>query len=189
MEKSQFQLYKKNQIPMLVLVMGMLIVAVAWSYWLSPMYDAVRNTELEVEKTASTLAAKDKELNAMKEFKIFLTKESEKVDMLNKVLPAREELDDVLIQVEKMAVENKIYVNSISVEDADKPKEDELPGSDKVKVAMQLDGEYPNMLKFVESLQKSTRLFLIDNIGIVSNIESPDQSIIYTMEMNILFQK
>lgn len=189
MEKQNLKLYEKKQIPTLVAVLGVLVLVVAWVYWVTPMWDSVKADFLNHEKTLSALDAKNQELDALKKFKIYLENEGDKVDLMNSVLPAKEQMDDVLIQIERMAVDNKLFVNSLTVMDADKEKEVEIKDADRVKVSIQLNGEYPNLLNFVENMQKSTRLVLVDKMGIVSNVDVEDQAVLYTVEMTILFQK
>jgi len=189
MEKQNFKLYEKKQIPTLVAVLGVLMVVIAWIYWITPMWDTVKADFLKHEKTLSSLEAKNQELDAMKKFKIYLENEGNKVDLMNSVLPQKEQMDDVLIQIERMAVDNKMYVNSLAVTDDDKEKNIEIKDANRVKVSLQLEGEYPNLLNFVENLQKSTRLVLVDKLGIVSNVDVEDQAVVYTVEMTILFQK
>lgn len=189
MEKQNLKLYEKKQIPTLVAVLGILTLVVAWTYWISPMWDSVKADFLQHEKTLSTLEAKNQELDALKKFKIYLENEGEKVDLMNSSLPSKEQMDDVMIQIERMAVDNKLFVNSLTVLDPDKEKEVEIKDADRVKVSIQLDGEYPNLLNFIENMQKSTRLVLVDKLGVVSNVDVENQAVLYTVEMTILFQK
>ncbi len=189
MEKQNFKLYEKRQIPTLMGVLGVLLLVVAWTYWITPMWDDVHAGLLKFEKTVSTLEAKQSELDNLKKFKIYLENEGDKVDLMNQVLPNKESMDDVLVQVERMAVDNKLYVNSLTVLDADKDKDLEIKEADRVKISLELDGEYPNLLNFVENLQKSTRLVLVDKMGIVSNVDVENQKVLYTLEMTILLQK
>jgi Tfp pilus assembly protein PilO len=190
MEKQNFKLYEKKQIPMLIVVLGLLIMALAWTYWIMPMWDEVRVAILDNEKVISQLDSKNQELNSMKKFKIYMTNEGDKVELIDTVLPKINEMDDTLVQIERMAVDNKLFVNSVTVDDkVDKEKNPEIKNADRVKVSMQLDGEYPNLINFVENLQRSTRLVLVDKVSIVSNVDVENQSVLYTLEMNVLFQK
>ncbi|HPH78753.1 MAG TPA: type 4a pilus biogenesis protein PilO [bacterium] len=191
MEKNNLKLYEKKQIPMLVVVIGLLVMALAWSYWVMPLWDEVRAAILNNEKVVSELDAKNLELNAMKKFKIYLTNEGDKVALMDEVLPKKDEMDNTLVQIERMAVDNKLFVNSITVsnEKTDKEKNLEIKNADRVKLSMQLDGEYPNLVNFVDNLQNSTRLVLVDKVSVVSNVDVENQSVLYTLEMNLLFQK
>ncbi len=189
MEKQNLKLYEKKQIPTLVAVLGLLLVAVGWIYWIMPMWDTVRADFLDHEKTISQLDAKNQEMDSLKKFKIYLENEGEKVELMDTILPEKGDMDDVLVQMERIAVDNKLFVNSVTVLDADKEKNKEITDADRVKVSIQLDGEYPNLLNFVENMQNSTRLILVDKLGIVSNVDVEDQSVLYTVEMTILFQK
>jgi len=187
MKKQNFQLYKKSQLPVLAGVMTALLVAIGYTYWISPLWDQVRSSSLELAKTESTLEARSQELNALKKFKTFLSNEDKKVALIGDVLPAKENMDDVLVQIENLAVDNKMFVNSISV--GAESKEPEIQGVDQVKVLMQLDGEYPDLMSFVNQMQKSTRLFMIDKLSIAANVDSEQQQPVgYTIELNILFQ-
>jgi|GEM_PF-3513949 len=187
MKKQNFQLYKKSQVPVLVGVLTALLVAVGYTYWLSPMWDQVRSSSLNLARTESTLEAKNEELNSLKKFKTFLANEEDKVEKMNEVLPPKENLDDVLVQIETLAVDSKMFINSVSVS-AD-IKDPEIKGVDQVKVMLQLDGEYPDLLDFVEQVQGSTRLFMIDKMSIAANVDSEQQQPVgYNVEMNILFQ-
>ena len=188
MKKQNFQLYKKNQVPVLVGVLTALLIAVGYTYWLSPMWDQVRSSSLDVAKTESTLEAKNEELNSLKKFKTFMANEGEdRVKKMDEVLPPKENMDDVLVQLENLAVDNKMFVNSVSV--SSDSKDPEIVGVDQVKVMIQLDGEYPDLLDFVNQVQKSTRLFMIDKMSIASNVDSDQQQPVgYTVEFNILFQ-
>lgn len=187
MKKQNFQLYKKNQVPVLVGVLTILLVAVGYTYWLSPLWDQVRSASINLVKTESVLEAKNEELNSLKKFKAFLTNEIDKVEKMDEVLPPKENMDDVLVQMENLAIDNKLFVNNVSVT-AD-TKEPEIQGVDQVKVMMQLDGEYPDLMSFINQLQKSTRLFVINKLSVAANVDSEQQQPVgYTLEMSILFQ-
>lgn len=187
MKKQNFQLYKKSQVPVLVGVMAALLVAISYTYWISPLWDQVRSSSLSLAKAESTLEAKNEELNSLKKFKTFVNNESDKIEKMDEVLPPKENLDDVLVQIETLAVDNKMFVNSLSV--ATDNKDPEINGVDQVKLMLQLDGEYPDLLDFVKQVQNSTRLFLIDKMSVAANVDSEQQQPVgYTVELNILFQ-
>lgn len=191
MEKqTAFKLYEKKQIPLLIGVMGTLVVALLISYWIMPLWNNTRQVLLDYEKNVSLLDAKDKELNAMQQFKIYLKKDQDKVNLLNDILPKKENMDDVLIQVERLAIDNTLFVKSVTVTDTDADSlSTEVSGVEKSSVIMQIEGEFPNVLNFIDSIQKSTRLVLINKMGVASNISAVDQPVTFTIDMDVLYQK
>ena len=186
MEKG-FKLYEKKQIPLLVGVLGALVAALMFGYWIMPMWDTVRNSILENEKTVSELKARNDELDAVEKFKVYLAKEGDKVKLMNDVLPDSEAVDDLLIQIERLAIDNTLFVRNINVTEEKTTESDIVPGLNQVKVMMQLDGEFPNMLHFIDNLQNSTRLVMINKLNIASNITSEDTPVSYTVEMNLFY--
>ena len=187
MKKQIFKLYEKRQLPILVVVIGVLAAVIMWSYWITPNWSVVRANFLSVEEAASRQSARDEEMNALKKFKIYLENEKDKVALINDVLPKAENFDDMLIQIERMAVDNNIFIKSVNVLDNTK-ETTEISGVDEVKVVYQLDGEYPDLLKYMSQLQNSTRLVMIDKFGVASNVDDQTQAVVYTMEMKVLFQ-
>lgn len=191
MEKqTAFKLYEKKQIPMLIGVMGLLVIALLVTYWVMPLWDSTRQILLDYERNVSTLDAKDKELNALQQFKIYLNKDQDKVALMNDVLPNKENMDDILIQLERLAVDNTLFVKSITVSDVGTENvSTEISGVEKVSLIIQLEGEFPNVLNFVDSIQKSTRLVLINKLGVASNISANDQPVTFTVDADVLYQK
>lgn len=190
MENQSFKLYEKKQVPLLVIVLAGLLTAVMWSYWLSPLWDQTKQALLDEVKIASTVNAKNDELSALEKFKIFLTKDQDKVNLLQDVLPKEENLDDVLIQMERLAVNNNIFVRSINITDNAQANVEVVPGEvSKTTLMIQLEGEYPNMLNFIDSLQKSTRLIAINKFGVAANLSQDAKAPIYTIEMQVFYQK
>ena len=159
MEKqTAFKLYEKKQIPLLVGVMGVLAIALLITYWVMPLWDKTSQVLLDYEKNMSLVEAKNKELNALQQFKIYLSKDQDKVNLMNDVLPKKENIDDVLIQIERLAVDNTLFVNSLTVTDAKEQNvSTEVPGVQKTSIILQIEGEFPNVMNFIDSIQKRDR--------------------------------
>lgn len=189
MKKQAVKLYEKKQVPMLVGVLSALCVALLMNYWVVPMWDTVRAGQLQYEAAKSELDVKQKELNAVERFLIFLNTETDKIELLNDVLPEEQRVDDILIQIERMAVNNTLFVESLNVLEPERNDVVEINAADEVKIMVQLQGEYPDLLNFVEEMQDSTRLVLINKYSTASNIEASDQEVIHTLEMSILYKK
>ncbi len=191
MEKqTAFKLYEKKQIPLLVGVMGVLAIALLITYWVMPLWDKTSQVLLDYEKNMSLVEAKNKELNALQQFKIYLSKDQDKVNLMNDVLPKKENIDDVLIQIERLAVDNTLFVNSLTVTDAKEQNvSTEVPGVQKTSIILQIEGEFPNVMNFIDSIQKSTRLVLINKLGVTSNISAADQPVTFTIDADVLYQE
>ncbi|MBU0648430.1 type II secretion system protein M [Patescibacteria group bacterium] len=189
MEKKGMKLYEKKQLPMLVGVVGALAATLLVVYWISPMWDSVKASILDYEKVSSQLEAKDSELDALQKFKIYLSKEGDKVELMNNVLPTAEDLDDVLIQIERMAINNTLFVKNMNIAEETREEPSEFPEMNRVKVTMQIDGEFPSIMNFLTDLERSTRLFLISKLNIASNLVSTDQPVAYTVEMEVMYLK
>ncbi|MFA4930419.1 MAG: type 4a pilus biogenesis protein PilO [Patescibacteria group bacterium] len=189
MKKQAIKLYEKKQVPMLVGVMTVLAVALVMNYWIMPLWDTVRSGQLRYEAAGSELEAKQKELNAVERFMIFLNKETDKINLLNDVVPVEDSVDDIMIQVERMAVNNSLFVKSLSVVEPDKKDVVEIDNADEVKIMVQLEGEYPDLLNFIQEMQNSTRLVLVNKYSTASNIEATDQEVVHTLEMSVLYKK
>lgn len=189
MEKQNLKLYEKRQIPLLVGVLGLLLAALAWSYWIAPMWPEIKQSILDVAKMQSTVEAKQKEMNELTKFGVFLTKEKDKVEAMNTVLPLKEEMDDVLIQMERLAVDNFLFIRGMTVKDPQKDEIEKAGDTGLSKVTLQLTGEYPDLLKFVDAMQKSTRLISVDKLNVAGNVDTENQPVVYSVEMTILYQK
>lgn len=202
---------------LIILAVGIAIACVVF-FLILPAYDAVGvlSTSLEEEK-AKLEEAQNIDQN-IKELADEYEQNAKEIEKLMAILPKKEELASLLVQLEALAGAHGLFMGSVDFVEASKksvktprvmPEADDLslksgaatsqitsaPGSlaenyKTLQVSLKLSGGYAAFKKYLEALEKNVRLMDVSSLNVSSNSASgvAGQNFSFSVSVNVYYQ-
>lgn len=156
------------------ITIGLVVLILVSSYFwiLQPKYQQVRkggtfnlNTlESEFQKRQDYLL----ELKTLKSNYEKIKKAD--VDKLDKILPSKNDIPGLFVQLESLALENNLFLNSISINETPANPRSKEAVSEIKKFTINLslftssDGDYRGLKQFLEEIENNLRLFDVNSV-------------------------
>ncbi len=127
------------------------------------------------EETLITMNEKVENLNTAKELYI---RESEKIKLVEEAIPRQPEPDLLALQIEGLAKDNSISVNSLTIEDT-KILGTALPDDDQtLGITLNTSGSYSDLIKFAKDVENLRRPIKYDGLSITA-VPTKDGAVLY----------
>lgn len=151
---------------------------------LQTMADLVKEIQ-DKEKLSKQLDTKIASLGSAQEQ---YQKYADQLPLLDKAIPRTPLMLEGLKIIEKVASENNLIIQSISVSDLPDETQAATPGAATRKIVslnITVQGNYLGLRQFVETLMKAQRMFIIDQVDFTLNNDRYDKSLLAKMKVNM----
>ena len=156
----------------------LLVLLLVW-----PNFNKVRTLRNNIKNTQDVILFKKVSLRDFEEIQKRYQNE-ETLDKIDQALPAKEDLPNLLVQIEALAMENGMFFSSIGF-DSNKEKGNSLQmennsnlGSNSsystTVITLDLLGTYENFKKYLGSIASNLRLMDVVEIGLVAHENKSD---------------
>lgn len=164
---------KKTQIMILAGLLSILAVIIYVGFILAPQVERVFQAMGRASKISADLKITQDNIANMPKFKANLAVYEEKVDRYEKMLPAKQEIPDLLEILSNMAKSSDVKIIGImpviGKEDTDKKNQiyKEIP------ILINAKSGYHELGKFMSDMESADRFMKVSDIQIKSNSQSP----------------
>ncbi len=151
---------RRRALRTVLLVVGILDLA-ALLYLLSPLSQSRAKHQQERDRVQQQLQVREREVAPLKniDHKLVLARR-EIAKFYDERLPG--EYSAVAEELGKVAKANNVHI-SVARYGAD---EAELPGLQRLKIDASIDGDYVNIVKFINALERDRILFIVDSVAL-----------------------
>src|SRR5579864_6657482 len=151
---------RRRTLKTILIVMAVLDLAAA-VFLLSPLSRSRAKHQEERDQVQQQLQVREREVAPLKNIdqKLILA-QREIADFYAKRIPG--EYSAIAEEIGKLAKENNVRISlaKYGAEDAD------IPGLQRVKIEAGIDGDYVNIVKFINALERDKTFFIIDSVAL-----------------------
>ena len=151
---------RRRTLKTVLIVMGVLDLA-AVIFLLSPLSRSRAKHQEERDQVQQQLQIREREVGPLKNIDQKLTlAQSEIADFYAKRIPS--EYSTIAEEIGKLAKENNVHISlaRYGAKDAD------LPGLQRVEIEAGVDGDYVNIVKFINALERDKTFFIINSVAL-----------------------
>jgi len=162
---------RRGKSSFIILAIIAIIAFFYYNYFLTPILDQYELLDQKVvnnEQELGELKETDKEIDMLLEN---IEKSKQEIAGLENILPSNKKVPEVIVQLEAFAYETGLELQQIVFEETKKDKnkkekQGKKQNEDYFEINLQLvvEGAYEDVLSFLEKLENSSRLFVVDNI-------------------------
>ena len=155
---------RRRTVKTVLIILGVLDLA-AVVYLLSPLSQSRAKHQEERDRVQQQLQVREREVAPLKniDHKLVLAKR-EIADFYSKRIPG--EYSAIAEELGKVAKANNVHISlaKYGAEDA------EIPGLQRVKIEAGIDGDYVNIVKFINALERDKIFFIIDSVALTEQM-------------------
>lgn len=156
---------------------------------------AIRPTVLTIIEIRNEISAKEstiqkltKKTNDLQSASRVIQQESETLELINQSIPSQANLENLISQIERLAIQNNITITAITSSDllikgsdskVKKQSDDLSPlpeSANELPLSIAVSGDYPNLMLFLNSIEMLRRPIKIDTL-ILNSSKSQDEEV------------
>ena len=159
--------------PILVVVCVLIVGAVTWLFT-KPTIVSVRTARAESQENRRLTREAEVQVERLTKLKSGIESTQSAAEELNLAFPRESQLPEVLVQLEAIASESQMKINSFSVDTAPKP------GG--VPISISTSGSFEQLQSFLALLESSRRPIIVQSISLSGGAEG-NLTTTFTLEM------
>lgn len=170
MFSTGFQIKDEEKVPALILLVVVFAFVLVY-FFLMPVATTYRSNRIALENLKIDQSVLEEKQQKLQNLDKTIKEKKSFIDQTKEVLPENPQVAEALVLISKLAKDNGLYINNFIPKPVDDTASVQQPGTvrfDYKRVELQIDitGNYPNLKKFVESLENNVRPVNIVNIAI-----------------------
>ena len=147
-----------------ILTIIFIIAAVIVGYFLAwPEYQKIIALQRGIENVKLKIDQDKDYFNELKKIDNQLKQNKDKIAIVDSILPDEFYLPHLFYALRKIVLDNNLQFQSISVSISPFEESNRI---NKIQVGLEVSGSYSNFKEFLYHLERSTRLFSIDNVRV-----------------------
>lgn len=159
--------------PILVVICVLVVGAVTW-FWTKPTITTVRAARAESQENRRLTQEAEAQVERLTKLKSGIESTRGAAAELNLAFPRDSQLPEVLVQLEVIAAESQMKINSLSVDTAPKP------GG--VPISISTSGTFEQLQSFLALIESSRRPIIVQSISLSGGAEG-NLTTTFTLEM------
>lgn len=159
--------------PILVVICVLIVGAVTW-LWTKPTIATVRSARAESQENRRLTREAEAQVERLTKLKSGIESTEGAAAELNLAFPREAQLPEVLVQLEVIASESQMKINSLSVDTAPKP------GG--VPISISTSGTFEQLQSFLALIESSRRPIIVQSISLSGGAEG-NLTTTFTLEM------
>lgn len=169
---------KKNNQSSNIILLGILIILAVAYFVINPSVGKIKDLNIKVNAKTIEVQKMQEKLDALELLKNKFNQSQEQVKKLGLAIPTENDMPEILVQLESMALKSGLKVNSIQ------PSKEGKKGVELINISM--EGEYPPLVDFIDLTEKNIRLMTINSISLASAIQDEKTITNFTLELELL---
>jgi len=156
-----------------LIITGVIIVVIIFGVWLGyEQYQAVAAQQKDVTTANNELESARQELENLQKLSDSMSSMSVEINNVRQVLPASEEIPDLLANLEAISVYSGVTFDSVAISSSDtvsavssSGEEVAVPsGVKRLNLAVSVSGGYDNLKRYLHGVEQNMRLIDVNSI-------------------------
>ncbi|MCL5795162.1 MAG: type 4a pilus biogenesis protein PilO [Patescibacteria group bacterium] len=164
----------KNNIITIICLAAILLVG--W-FLLVPSVENLKNASLKVAAKDNEINAINKKVNDLNTLKSEFNNFQDEVNILSVAAPSTDQMPEILIQLQALAQKSGLEINSIQPNTA---------STKSLAVNLGVKGGFPNMLIFLQNLEKNIRIMQVKTVNLASTQKDNQTTLTATFGLEIV---
>jgi Tfp pilus assembly protein PilO len=140
-----------------------------------PEYNKFKQLETQLGEKKAEFNAKYDYYSAITKTYLDLQAKQDEINKIDSALPKEVSLGELTYFLQKTVVDSGLVAKDLYVSKTSSPGGENLTegGLNSVVFSLNLVGDYPSLTNFIKSLERSARIFVVDNISFGSSSNPP----------------
>jgi len=174
----------KSNSAMLITLVCVIAIAGVGYFVINPGITGLKDASIKLDAKTKEAADLSDKITTLNSLQSQFTQATDTVKKLGLAIPSTDQMPEIMVQIETMASESGLRVNSI--QPAKVTAAGEQTAQSSVPVTVSLQGDYPGLYAFLTKMEKDIRPMNIKSINIASATKEESSVVNFTLNLEIL---
>lgn len=183
----------KRESRLVTVALAAVVIFVYYLYFLSPKIDEYFELKENMEVSEKKLGNLQKTESELSNLLDEIEKSKNDIAHLETIVPSNKKLPEIIVHLENFSADTGVELKEVSFESTgeNKDKKSDKKGEDsqnkdyiEIPIKLTIVGSYDEILRFLESLEDSRRLYSVNNIAVAREYKIADNSIGVNIGLN-----
>jgi Tfp pilus assembly protein PilO len=152
--------------PLFFLFLALLITIAVGFYIINPLWKGIAEQNKQIKQKEEEVSDKQQKIEDLKGLKANYQKIKDKITTIATALPTKEEHAELLIQLNTMALKNRVFLLSVNSQETKKSDKTQVEVYGTAPLEVKIVGDFQSMKNFISDIEKNLRILDITSIGI-----------------------
>ena len=175
----------KSSSAMFITLACVIVIGGVGYFVINPGISGLKDASVKLDAKAKEVTELNDKITTLKSLQSQFTQASDTVEKLQLAIPSTDQMPEIMVQIETMASESGLRVNSIQ------PAKETTAGNvaeskASVPVTVSLQGDYPGLYTFLTKMEKDIRPMNVKSINIATATKEETSVVNFTLNLEIL---